>query len=634
MMATGKTRSVGTPGPEARRDDAVPLDSELGADTLAAAAQALIEATRQSVETLISAAQQNVQSLSAATQQNAQTLSGATQALTQATQQLTATAAQLSALTQSRATETTVPDTTAAVAVQINTWEDDPFSEASPTANPVRGQPIAVAAPRINQPLLRFVIAGQQPAPSRYAPDSATFRYWVAAEALARGVGFWAARLPSGTRWSTQNAALQVTLVAGDSLNANYTRFAGLRFYQATVRNIVVFSGESPDVVVHELGHAVLDAVRPELFNAASIEAAAFHEAFGDMSSMLAALQLPTVRQKLLQETNGRLNANSRLSRLAEQLGWAIRQRAPEAVDSDCLRNAANRFFYQPPETLPTTAPAIRLSSEPHSFARVFTGAFLDAFARMLQIVGAVNEANLLTVARDLGQLLVDGVRTATITPAYYSQVAAAIIQADRARNNGRYRTALADAFVRRGILAPAAAAGLATAPVPTTAPTPGAGPHVMGVAGSLGGSAFDGASFADEASSGADFVLSFDAADDAHQRGFGETPELPAVAIPLELNLGMPLFVHAPEPSGRFNVAPASFDVGSAETADPVHAARSFVEDLLQRGKIDFGAKASIVPELSSPMEEKTHTLVETPNGLVLKRIYFDCGCRFHQHG
>jgi hypothetical protein len=80
---------------------------------------------------------------------------------------------------------------------------------------------------------------------------------------------------------------------------------------------------------------------------------AAFHESFGDMSAILSALQLDSVRAKVIQETGGRLNVNSELSRLAPQLGWAIRQLSPTAVDADCLRNAANRFFYQDPDDLP-----------------------------------------------------------------------------------------------------------------------------------------------------------------------------------------------------------------------------------------------------------------------------------------
>jgi hypothetical protein len=85
---------------------------------------------------------------------------------------------------------------------------------------------------------------------------------------------------------------------------------------------------------------------------------AAFHESFGDMSAILSQLQLPGFRKAVLTETGGVLYRSSWLSRLAEQLGWAIRFAFPDAVDSDCLRNAVNSFFYRDPIQLPPSGPA------------------------------------------------------------------------------------------------------------------------------------------------------------------------------------------------------------------------------------------------------------------------------------
>ena len=76
--------------------------------------------------------------------------------------------------------------------------------------------------------------------------------------------------------------------------------------------------GESPDIVCHEMGHAILDAIKPQLWGAASHEAAAFHESFGDMSAILSALQLQSLRSAILRDTGGHLYQSSRLSRLAE----------------------------------------------------------------------------------------------------------------------------------------------------------------------------------------------------------------------------------------------------------------------------------------------------------------------------
>src|SRR5262249_46840788 len=145
-------------------------------------------------------------------------------------------------------------------------------------------------------------------------------------------------------------------------------------------------------------------------------------------SAILSALQLPSLREGVLAETGGVLHRASRLSRLAEQLGWAIRQSGPSAGEADCLRNAGNIFFYRGPHTLPTIAPATALSSEPHSLSRVFTGAFFEGLAGMLALKDTKNEAALLEVSQDIAVILVDGIRGASVVPTFFSQVAATML--------------------------------------------------------------------------------------------------------------------------------------------------------------------------------------------------------------
>jgi hypothetical protein len=501
----------------------------------------------------------------------------------------------------------------APAAVQINIWEDDPFSEEVPTADPPLAATIGVPVPQNNNALLQTRINEPAVAPGRYAPGTAGFRFWVAAEALARGINFWAPLLPAGTRWTTNVTPMQVGLNAGTDLNAFYSRTAGLSFFQQVVRQVVVYSGESADVVCHELGHAILDAIRPQLFNTASLEVAAFHESFGDMSAILCGLQVPTLRQEVLAETAGRLNTNSRLSRLAEQLGWAIRQLSPTAVDRDCLRNAANRFFYRPPQSLPPTAPATQMSSEGHSFSRVFTGAFLDALARMLTATGPASDPKLREVSRDLGRLLVTGVRAAPIVPAYYGQVAAAMIQADRALLQGRYRAALSSAFVEHGILTPGAAAGMATA----TGASAGMAPR----------SAVRDAAV----NSPDDDVVSPYADDDAHTRSAEDAPDLPTRTV--TTTLGIAVEVHAPAEQERFAVASATRGVQEVHRT-PNDDAASFVEDLIQLGRIETESVQGVAGVAligladTGHRHRKTHTLVGGDGGaFVLKRLHFDCG-------
>jgi hypothetical protein len=328
------------------------------------------------------------------------------------------------------------------------------------------------------------------------------------------------------------------------------------------------------------------------------------------MSAILCALQLPSLRQRVLTETGGRLNVNSRLSRLAEQLGWGIRQLSPTAVDRDSLRNAANRFVYRRPDTLPPSAPSSILSSEVHSFSRVFTGAFLDILARMLQVTGAASDQNLLAISRDLGQLLVDGIRAAPVTPSYFSQVAANMVQADQGRNGGRYRAALTRSFLDHGILSVSTALDLtnATVPQPVTAPTAMAGPMTNG-----------GASV--------EYAYEEEGGDEGYKMGYGQTPELPLITT-LPIGRGITIKAHAPDESPRFSVAPAAQGPVGEGLLSADEAVRSFVEDLIQQGRVSLGAGQSLMPELSGGSSSRqTHTLVDDGTGsMVLKREHFDC--------
>jgi hypothetical protein len=504
----------------------------------------------------------------------------------------------------------------------IVAWEDDPYLIAIDNGTPVAAKPIALPVPVNSQPLLKTQISGPMPAAQPYSPGSDGFRYWNAESALARGINLWGPILPSGTQWSTMLQPMQVALDRGADFNAFYARDSGLNFFHGVVDKVkptvTVFSGESPHVVCHELGHAILDAVKPELFDAMSTEIAAFHEAFGDMSSMLSALQLPSLRSYVLSETGGVLNTNSRLSQLARQLGWAIRvEISPALVDDDCLRNTANSFFYRDPADLPPSAPATSLSSEPHSFSRVFSGAFLDVLAGMFHIGPSSPAADpssaLAAVSLDAGTLLIDGIRLATVGPGFYSQVAAGMVQADKTLNGGRYGSALISSFVKRGIMeASSAVALLHNLSAPEASRTFG----VTGDLKNVGRIHFVG-----------------------DNQGYLKTglnvPYLPL--SPITTRFGLTLHVHLPAQSKRFDIMAAAATGGSEPGKSPETEAKAFIEDLIQLGRVLSGGAASAVPkELFGPVSaerdaRKTHIIVSEDGKLVLKRRHFDCkfGCR-----
>ncbi|MFY9549520.1 MAG: hypothetical protein WAU32_00080, partial [Thermoanaerobaculia bacterium] len=223
-----------------------------------------------------------------------------------------------------------------------------------------------------------FRVEGRAPEPRAYAPDTREFLYWQLSSALERGKRLWSERLPFG-EW-IPGPVLPAVPAAGTDLNAFYDRQA-LRFFRDVDRKTgrLVQAGDSPDVVTHEQGHAILDAARPDLWDAPHFEVAAFHEAFGDLAAILVALAEPALAESVFAETRGDPSRSNLVSRLAEELGAAVRNRyGPDAALPRALRDAVNEFLYVDPATLPDEAPARALSAEPHSFCRVMTGGLWD----------------------------------------------------------------------------------------------------------------------------------------------------------------------------------------------------------------------------------------------------------------
>ena len=459
---------------------------------------------------------------------------------------------------------------------EIQVWEDDPG------VPPTDRKPVRRPRPLLAEGALPIELDQPEPAPDNVGTPA--FRYWTAAEALGRGAEFWASVMQAGTTWNPSvGSRLRVELDKGEDLNAYYTR-DGLEFYHDTVDSTVCYSGESPDILSHELGHAVLDALRPELWSVLSIEAAAFHESFGDMSAILVALQLPSVRERILADTQGRLWRSSRVSRVAEQLGWALRQRSPGSADADALRNAANSWFYTDPAALPPQAPAGELSSAAHSFSRVFTGAFLKMLAGMFT-ASEGSDADLVRCSRDAGQLLADAVDRAPIVPQYFSSVGAQMVAADAARFGGKYRDAIKFGLVRHGILALSRATALTGEED---------GPRALGMT----------------------------------PAPLAEGPPLARLAL-RGTDYGLPLDLVAEVPSAtpRFLVAPAAADTGALRAQSADRAAACYAEDLFRLGRVEIGTERADGLSVVGEIAFKTHDLREEHGGIALSRRLFDCG-------
>jgi hypothetical protein len=257
--------------------------------------------------------------------------------------------------------------------------------------------------------------------------------------------------------WSSTNV-LYVQPRAGKQFNAFYDR-TGLRFFYAMdpVTKKLVYASNSSDVVLHEAGHALLDALRPDLYNVQAMEIWAFHEAFGDIHTIINMLQHDEVLDFALSQTGGNLAQSNIITRIAEEMGQAIYDvtGGKGGYSAAALRDAFNSYTYVEPEKLPTNGMDNQLTSEPHNFSRVLTGAWYDL---LVAVYSANKDAGMsakdaLIQARDiLTSYTYNAIPNVPATIRFFDGFAKSLLVQDKI-NNYKYNSVMNAVFIKRNIL-------------------------------------------------------------------------------------------------------------------------------------------------------------------------------------
>ncbi|CAN7626909.1 hypothetical protein LJR255_004731 [Pararhizobium sp. LjRoot255] len=457
-----------------------------------------------------------------------------------------------------------------AATAAITVWEDDPASDTTTVA----------PLPDLARQPFGYLFDTPAPPPSDQT-GSAAFRYWTAAEALRRGADFWAPQVPAQC-WQ-RGTILEVFLDRRENLQAEYDR-RSLNFYHWTLPTETIYTGASPDSLCHELGHAILDAIKPELWDRGVPEISAFHESFGDMSAILSALQVPSLRASLLGTTGSQLYCNSRLSRVAEQFGETLHAEDAQLADPDCLRNAWNGFTYCDPTSLPPAALTTHLSSRPHSFSRIFTGALFEALCAFLAHHAADSSAptpdELCDVSKQMRDIMAKGVLHSEVVIGYFAEVAYRMVL-ESASIDPAYPAILQDIFVRRLILSDETAVAIRSLQTEARAVEP------------------------------------------------DEPPSEPVtVAVPASsYGLGEPLLVETGAQTQRFLARSGTPGGKSVEPAGPEVAAAAFVAELFANGQVDPGEHDIKISKDAGRPEDRTHMIIRDVKGLWLRRRLFQCG-------
>ncbi|HEX2456013.1 MAG TPA: hypothetical protein VHI99_20100 [Vicinamibacterales bacterium] len=178
--------------------------------------------------------------------------------------------------------------------------------------------------------------------------------------------------------------------------NAGYNRETGdvsFGYFNATsdpagfiVRNGLICTSLSHDIIAHEVSHALLDGLRSSFLHPTNVDVPAFHEALADLVALLLHFTYPEVVEQAIRDSRGAITRGSLLSDLAREFGYARGKKGKgsalrsgvdvqgiKAFDSDvaAARDGAP-LRYDP-------------SLEPHQLGTVLVSAVFEAFATIVK---------------------------------------------------------------------------------------------------------------------------------------------------------------------------------------------------------------------------------------------------------
>lgn len=282
-----------------------------------------------------------------------------------------------------------------------------------------------------------------------------TIQMFEGADALGRRV-----------TWAFPGEQLLIVPRAGQWANAFYERETrSLQFFWfPRPDGQPVYTALSRDIVAHECGHALLDAVVPSLYNGSTPQSIAIHEAVADVIAILMALDSKKLREAVLKRTGNDLNQQNPFNRIADEFGMA--RPGPGGVERRALRELKN-------DATMTTLRRAR----PHELSTLLSAIFYDALAAIFQRlldrenaapVGRQSRTPEAAANRALGtaqiifrRLLLRGIDYLPPGELTFADVGRATLAADEAAWFGRVqadpirwgRTAFAQRFVDRQIV-------------------------------------------------------------------------------------------------------------------------------------------------------------------------------------
>lgn len=279
---------------------------------------------------------------------------------------------------------------------------------------------------------------------------------------VAKTLSMFESAYGSKIPWAFDREQITLNPDGGEMLNAYYSRDeASLNFFHATdpKTNELVMTGASGEVVSHEVGHAILDGLRPGFLTSWKADTNGFHEAFGDCTAMLLSTQDDSVCQLVANQTGGDFSKPNCLAATGEELGQVINNSSKpgQGTGGTYIRNAINDLKWQDPSKVPSDSDdRDALTTEMHSWSRIWTGAQYEILGAMVKekmsegmsAAEAVKSAGAETL-KLYGQMLKEAPRN----EATYRGMALGMLKADADNNGGKNHDIILNTFRERNIL-------------------------------------------------------------------------------------------------------------------------------------------------------------------------------------
>ena len=260
--------------------------------------------------------------------------------------------------------------------------------------------------------------------------------------------------------WAFPGGRLLVLPHAGFWENAFYDRGTGALhfFYFEDRRGNPVYTCLSHDIVTHELGHAVLDGLKPYYNEISSPATAGFHEYFGDACALTSALSHREICVEVAGRQNGDLSAPNIISNIAQEFGNAVSPEVYGSLGEANLRSGLTK----------KTADQLDGVYEEHDYGEVMLGTYYDmlqAFYKKILSVcykkgekrnGGTRVKALMDAANLTSRLMLRALDYCPPVDINYLDYARAVNRADFVaypNDPGRFRQIARDVFMKRKII-------------------------------------------------------------------------------------------------------------------------------------------------------------------------------------